>query len=963
MVNHFFTAFMSVIVRVAQKYVHQPGPTCMFNRLLDRLGRFQIGSRVGFGFTAILALTIMIALAGWQSMTSYERGVAQTASYRNVQDSVRLISDSVHQTSHRVSQDDAATVQVQVGILSDQISSIAANDADAAQLHTLAQDYSGGAVDLVAQELARNTIRPDLEQAGNTFRDLLNSIYTNIESKFKETASYSKAMQESGAQARTLAEQAGQLGKQMAGTEIAALEFILDPTEARAIEVNERVKELFLHAVKLKKSTKGTPLQNKISGVANQLVEFRRALKKLTQSSADSRNAATIAANAQAQLSSSSAAFVSAGDEIIKRIDGLWQNRLAQSTQKTTEMAAIQRQIFELKQLIGAAKLHERNYALTAHAADKELLEQSVKAVFVKALKFKKSVDLPELNSQAKAIMGAAQSYRKDLVFLFDAISARELANESMREARTDSSAALDHLQQEMQAIIADQNRLAGNRTREELAAENEQLTLQKILVSTKALQGVVDSALLLEAQIQFASPALAGHWEPDIQHVFDQFSNDIQGLQQLSRDLADDGFKKTSAGQFAQLSDTLDLYAAKLLRFSRESELAAIEREDLLTKQAALNSEFTRRTESRQTAMEETARFGYMQIILAGSAALVAGIALALIITLSVTRPIRKLAETLTNIRGGDFSTLVPGQERTDAFGQLAQSVDQLRRRGEHVRKLETTLETEVKTALGQLDVETMQVASQAQEVIATMASAERHTSEVAGTMEQSRSNIESIADAGVELESSSGSVTEQISRTSAITRQAVDQLENTGDQLKSLIGAAINVEDAVKLIKDIADQTNLLALNATIEAARAGDAGKGFAVVASEVKSLAEQTTRVTERVAGHVETMSNNSSLTQTALNTLAEMMGEIDQHAAAVSTSAEQQTRATRDIGANLSQVLDGAQLVAGKTIDLRQRISDTAAQAQTVGDASVRLSERKQELEEAVDHFLASCNKV
>jgi hypothetical protein len=67
---------------------------------------------------------------------------------------------------------------------------------------------------------------------------------------------------------------------------------------------------------------------------------------------------------------------------------------------------------------------------------------------------------------------------------------------------------------------------------------------------------------------------------------------------------------------------------------------------------------------------------------------------------------------------------------------------------------------------------------------------------------------------------------------------------LGRTGAQLEEFGTQLGEIDDVVRVNREIADQTNLLALNAAIEAARAREHGRGFAVVADEVRRLAERT-----------------------------------------------------------------------------------------------------------------------
>ena len=112
----------------------------------------------------------------------------------------------------------------------------------------------------------------------------------------------------------------------------------------------------------------------------------------------------------------------------------------------------------------------------------------------------------------------------------------------------------------------------------------------------------------------------------------------------------------------------------------------------------------------------------------------------------------------------------------------------------------------------------------------------------------------------------------------------------------MSELGDAATRIGEVIGLIQAIAGQTNLLALNATIEAARAGAAGRGFAVVASEVKSLAGQTAKATEEIAGQIGAIQSAAADAAQAIEQVNGIIEEMSAIAATVATTVEEQNQA-------------------------------------------------------------------
>ena len=369
------------------------------------------------------------------------------------------------------------------------------------------------------------------------------------------------------------------------------------------------------------------------------------------------------------------------------------------------------------------------------------------------------------------------------------------------------------------------------------------------------------------------------------------------------------------------------------------------------------------------------------MQEVVAGGATLL-GLLIAFLIARGIIGPLSGLTSGMKQLAGGNFGVVLPGLERKDEVGDMAQAVETFKVKAEEKARAEAEAKSKqdqiaarerkadmirladnFEAAIGEI-VETVSSASTELEASATTltATAERAqelTGMVAAASEEASTNVQSVASATEELSSSVNEISRQVQDSARMASDAVGQARTTTDRVSELSKAASRIGDVVELINTIAGQTNLLALNATIEAARAGEAGRGFAVVASEVKALAEQTAKATGEIGQQITGI---QAATQDSVNAIKEISGTIEklsEISATVAAAVEEQGAATQEISRNVQQAAQGTQQVTSNITDVQRGAAENGSASSQVLSAAQSLSSDSNRLKLEVGKFLNS----
>ncbi|MGI4837990.1 MAG: methyl-accepting chemotaxis protein [Janthinobacterium lividum] len=308
-------------------------------------------------------------------------------------------------------------------------------------------------------------------------------------------------------------------------------------------------------------------------------------------------------------------------------------------------------------------------------------------------------------------------------------------------------------------------------------------------------------------------------------------------------------------------------------------------------------------------------------------AAVVVLTIALAVLLTRSITSPITDALLVAERIAGSDLSreVLVSG---TDEAGRLLKALAQM--------------QENLRNTILQISESSTQLASAAEEMTAVTEESSRGMVSQNDEVNQAATAVTQMSAAVDEVARNAESASDESQRTQGFTQTGLSHVAqtlksiqslsgnvaNTGDQIQALSTRAQSINKVVEVIRAIAEQTNLLALNAAIEAARAGEQGRGFAVVADEVRALAHRTQQSTQEIEQMISGIQADSELAVNAMNmskTLAtqsldvaqEASTSLDQIAAAIvrinernlliATASEEQAHVAREVDRNLVSI--------------------------------------------------------
>lgn len=308
---------------------------------------------------------------------------------------------------------------------------------------------------------------------------------------------------------------------------------------------------------------------------------------------------------------------------------------------------------------------------------------------------------------------------------------------------------------------------------------------------------------------------------------------------------------------------------------------------------------------------------------------AALATVALAMLLTRSIVKPLGEALNAAQSVARGDLTRPIE-THGNDEVSRLLMALAAMQQNLRETLQGISGSAAQLATAADELNAVTLDSTHSLQQQNNEIEQAATAVTEMTTAVEEVARNAVSTSDATRQSSESATLGQERVSDTVDAISALANDVQVTGGLVQSLASQSQDIGKVLDVIRAIAEQTNLLALNAAIEAARAGESGRGFAVVADEVRALAYRTQQSTQEIEQMVQGMRNGatqaldsmqasssraaSTLAMAerageALQTITASVSEIHERNLVIASAAEEQAQVAREVDRNLVNIRD------------------------------------------------------
>jgi methyl-accepting chemotaxis protein len=354
------------------------------------------------------------------------------------------------------------------------------------------------------------------------------------------------------------------------------------------------------------------------------------------------------------------------------------------------------------------------------------------------------------------------------------------------------------------------------------------------------------------------------------------------------------------------------------------------------------------KRVEKMQDQQASDLAAGKRLVWIALGLAAVVAVALLILVTRSVVRPVRRMVEQLRMVAAGRLDVRTE-LDRGDEVGQMSTALDEaLESITESLRQMGANADN--------LTAASERLTAVSTQMSGTATDAATQTQLVATAADQVSHNVQTVAAGTEQMSASIREIAHNATDAASVAGRAVEAAEATTATVAKLGESSSEVGNVIKVINSIAEQTNLLALNATIEAARAGEAGKGFAVVANEVKELAQETARATEDISRRIEAIQTDTGAAVEAISEISTIIAQISDTQTTIASAVEEQTATTNEMSRNVTEAATGSTDIAHTITGVAHAVAETTTAAASTSQAAEDLAGMATDMQTLVNRF-------